>query len=144
MSKGRKILLGILATVVLGFVGLLVLWSAAISVGYLNLAMSYSGISGEAELAMTYPLEPDQKVMVTQQGGKLVPGHGRIFITRKADGDRFVTFDRGGGHLGQQGYIYAPSAEDDEQVHQDAFGGWASREVGHLIGGWWYYDSTED
>ncbi len=110
----------------------------------MNLTMNLWSLQEQVGLAMDYPLEPGETAMVTKRDGQLVKQRGgRVFITRKADGDRFVTFDRGGGHLGNQGYVYAPYADDDEQVHQDAFGGFEGREVSHLYGSWWSYDSTE-
>ncbi len=138
-----KVFKWLFGLVALGFVGLATLWTASISVGYMNLTMNLWSLQEQVGLAMDYPLEPGERAMVTMREGKLVVDRGQIFIAHKSDGDRFVTFDRGGGHLGNQGYVYAPYADDDEQVHQDAFGGFEGREVSHLYGSWWSYDSTE-
>ncbi|MDP6944839.1 MAG: hypothetical protein QF464_11870 [Myxococcota bacterium] len=140
-----KVLWWLVRLVALGVVGLATLWTASISVGYMNLTMTLWSLQEQAGLAMDYPLAPGDTAMVTMRDGELVKQRGgRVFITRKVDGDRFVTFDRGGGHLGHQGYVYAPYADDDAQVHQDAFGGFEGREVSHLYGSWWCYDSTEN
>ena len=146
MGKVLKVLGWLIVVAVSIVFWLAVLWTSMISVGYLNLAMSYSGLSDLVDQAMEYPLEPDSRAHVASQGDSLVPArHGRdITITRKKDGSRFVVFDRGGGHLGNQGYIYHPEASDSEQVHQDAFGGFEGREVDYLIGSWWSYDAPED
>jgi hypothetical protein len=68
-------------------------------------------------------------------------------IKRKDNGERFVTFDRGGGHLGYQGYVYSPDAEDTTQVHNEVFGGYEGYEgyeLWYLYGSWWSYESTQD
>jgi len=148
LSKVWKVL-GILAgLVVLGFFGLFMSWYTFITVGYLNLTTNLWWLSEEASLAMEYPLEPGEGVLVQERDGELVEqrfgGRGTMAIKRNADGNRSVTFERGGGHLGTQGYVYAPYAEDNAQVHNDAFGGFEGREVIHLYGSWWRYDSTEE
>lgn len=150
MKAVWKILAWTLGLVVVGIVGLATLWTAMISVGYLNLTMNLWSLQEEAELAMALPVEPGETVVASTEDGQLVVQQDRrmawggVVITRKADGDRFLTFDRGGGHLGNQGYVYAPYAEDSDQVHQDAFGSFEGRDVSFLYGSWYSYDSTED
>ena len=144
MTTGAKVVLGLVGVVVLGFLGFVTLWTMSIHVGYLHFALSYGGLAEDAERAMAYPMEPGQKAMLTTRDGELVPGHGQVVLTRKADGDRLVTIDCGGGHIGNQGYLYVPYEADEATVLQDAFGGFEGREVGHLVGDWWYYDSTEE
>jgi len=145
VSKTKKILLILVGLPVLGFVALTVAWHTVISVGYLNLSTSLWWLHEKADLAMEYPLEPGEMVLVGLEYGQLVEKRrGQMLIKRKADGGRFVTFDRGGGHLGVQGYIYAPDAEDTTQVHNEAFGGFEGRDVRYLWGSWWSYESTEN
>jgi hypothetical protein len=139
-----------LALFVLGLIGFVTLITGALSVGYLNMTAMYWSLKPNATLAMDYPLEPGQSEIVRREDGRLVAqrmggmGMGGMRIGQTPDGDRYVVFDRGGGHLGNQGYVYAPHAEDSDQVHQDAFGGFEGREVSFLFGDWYTYDSTED
>jgi hypothetical protein len=145
MSKAKKALLGLVGLPFLGFVALILVWYTHLSVGYLNLTVSLWELHEQADLAMGYPVEPGQTVLVQLEDGQLVEQvRGRMSITRKAGGERFVLFDRGGGHLGNQGYVYAPYAEDTRQVHNDVFGGYEGRELWYLYGSWWSYDSPED
>ena len=69
---------------------------------------------------------------------------GSIDIRQLGPGVRCVTIDRGGGHLGVQGYVYFPDAQGDGHVHEAVFGGFEGRAAWHLIGGWYAYDSTEE
>jgi len=148
LGKVWKVLRILAVVVTIGFFALFMAWYTFVTVGYLNLTASLVWIVGEASLAMEYPLEPGEEAVVEERDGQLVAqrfgGRGAMVIKRKLDGDRYVTFERGGGHLGSQGYVYAPYAEDSAQVHNDAFGGFEGREVVYLYGSWWRYDSTED
>jgi hypothetical protein len=139
-----------LALFVLGVICLVTLIRGAFSVGYLNMTVAYWHLKPQATLAMDYPLEPGQSEVVRMEEDQLVAqriggmGMGGMRLGHTPDGDRYVTFDRGGGHLGIQGYVYAPYAEDSDEVHQDAFDGFEGREVSFLFGGWYTYDSTEE
>ena len=145
LKKTQKILIGCVGVVALGFVGLVMFWIALTTVGYLNMAVSYWSLKPLANLAMTYPLEPGQSIQVEPNNGALVAERfGRISIQVTSDGARVVTFDRGGGHLGVQGYIYAPAHGGSHDVHQERFGDFESREVSYLFGDWYTYDSTEE
>ena len=145
LKKTQRILVRFVVLCVLGFFALATLWGASISVGYLNLALSYEALKPQAELAMHYPLTPGQRARVTLEGEALVASPlGRITILQASEAERVVIFDRGGGHLGIQGYLYAPTTEDVETVYAMAFGDLEAREVNALIGGWYSYDSTED
>ena len=155
LEKTRQLLIRwlkwTLALIVLGFIGFFMLIQATLSVGYLNMTLAYWKLAPQATLAMDYPLEPGQSVIVREEeDGELVAqqvggmGMGGMRITHQPNGDRYVVFDRGGGHLGNQGYVYAPYAEDRRHVHRDAFGDFEGRAVSALFGGWYTYDSTED
>ncbi len=148
MSKVWKVLCILVGLLALGFFGLFMAWYTFISVGYLNLTANLWWMSEETSLAMEYPLEPGEGVVVEERDGQLLEqrfaGRGRLSIKRKPDGNRYVTFERGGGHLGSQGYVYAPYAEDTTQVYNDVFGGFEGREVSYLYGSWWSYDSTDE
>jgi len=140
-----------LVLIMLGFIGFFMLLQATLSVGFLNMSLVYWKLAPQATLAMDYALEPGQSVIVREEeDGKLSAqqiggmGMGGIRITHQPNGDRYVVFDRGGGHLGNQGYVYAPYAKDSHQVHEGAFGGFEGREVSGLFGDWYTYDSTED
>ncbi len=138
------------ALVVIGAIGLAVLLHALLSVGYLNMAFTYWQLKPQSTLAMAYPLEPGQSVVVRMEGDSLVAqeiggmGMGGIEVARSEGGGRYAIFDRGGGHLGIQGYVFAPHAEDADVVHRDAFGGFEGRAVKALFGGWYTYESTEE
>jgi hypothetical protein len=145
VSKGKKILFVLVGLPILVLSALLVAWNTAISVGYLNLTFSLWWLGEKASMAMEYPVEPGQSVLVGLEDGQLVEQRrGPMLIKRKADGERLVIFDRGGGHLGVQGYVYAPDADDTRQVHEEAFGGFEGRELWYLYGSWWSYESSED
>jgi len=145
VSKAKKMLLVLMGLPILVLVVLALGWHTLISVGYLNLTANIWELQEQANLAMEYPLEPGQTVRVEFEEGQLVEqDHGRIIIHHQADGGRVVTFDRGGGHLGTQGYVYAPDAGGTGRVHQVAFGGFEGRGLWYLYGSWWSYDSTED
>ena len=148
MGKVWKVLRILAVVVTIGFFALFMAWYTFVTVGYLNLTASLVWIVGEASLAMEYPLEPGEEAVIEERDGKLVKqrfgGRGTMFIKRKPDGDRYVTFERGGGFLGPQGYVYAPYAEDSTEVHNDVFDGFEGSEVVYLYGSWWRYDSTED
>ena len=145
LKKTQKILIGCVGVVALGFVGLVMFWIALTTVGYLNMAVSYWSLKPLANLAMTYPLEPGQSIQVEPDNGALVAERfGRISIHVTSDGARVVTFDRGGGHLGTQGYIYAPSATDSHLTQKGAPGASESIEISALFGDWYTYDSTEE
>ena len=139
-----------LALFVLGVIGFVTLVTATLSVGYLNMTVMYWQLKPRATLAMNYPLEPGQSEIVRMEDDQLVAqsiggmGMGGMQIVHRLDGSRYVIFDRGGGHLGNQGYVYAPYAEDSDHVHLDTFDGFEGREVSFLFGGWYTYDSTED
>ena len=145
LQKTKRILLRALGLVIFGFVGLAMLWISHISVGYLNMAASYWSLKPIATLAMTYPLEPGQSVKVEHEDGALIAERfGRITIIQADDEVRVVTFDRGGGHLGTQGYIYAPSATDSHLTQKGAPGASESIEISALFGDWYTYDSREE
>ena len=145
VSKAKKMLLVLMGLPIFVLVVLALGWHTLISVGYLNLTANIWELQQKASLAMEYPLEPGQTVLVELEEGQLVEqDHGQIMIHRQADGERVVTFDRGGGHLGNQGYIYAPDAGVTAQLHNEVFGGFEGRELWYLYGSWWSYDSTED
>ena len=148
MSKVWKVLKILAGLVVIGFFSLCLAWYTFATVGYLNLTASLWFLPAEASLAMEYPLEPGEEAVVAERGGKLVKerfaGRGAMVIKRQLNGDRYVKFERGGGHLGSQGYVYAPDAEDTAQVYEDVFQSFEGREVSYLYGSWWTYDSTEE
>ena len=114
-------------------------------IGRVNLTANLSSLRSDVNAAMAHPLEPGQTAIGEVENGQFTLfQYGRIRVTRKVDGEHFVVFDRGGGHLGQQGYIYAPSATSSEQVHQEVFNGFEGREVWKMYGNWWAYDNPED
>ena len=126
-------------------IGLFVVWNISNSVGYLNLTVNLWSLNKQAELALEYPVAPGRVALTEYEGDQLVERrYGRVAILGSDDDTRVVIFDRGGGHLGMRGYVYAPGAQDTDQVHQDAFEGFEGRSVRHLYGDWWAYKSVED
>ena len=148
MRKLLKVLACLVGLALLGFFCLAMAWYTYLSVGYLNLTSNLWWLSEEVSLAMEYPLEPGERAVVQARDGRLVEqrfvGRGTMEIERTPGGERYVRFDRGGGHLGIQGYVYAPYAKDSAQVHQEVFDGFEGREESFLYGSWWAYDSTEE
>lgn len=143
--KVLRILMGLAA---IGCFALFLAWYTFITVGYLNLTANLWWMSKEVSLAMDYPLKPGEEAVVQERDGRLVEqrfgGRGTMEIQRTPDGNRHVRFERGGGHLGSQGYVYAPYTTDTDRVYKDAFDRFEGREVSHLYGSWWSYDSTEE
>ena len=92
MRKAKKVLLWLVGGVVSIVLGLSLFWTSIITVGYLNLASSYSSLSDLAHKAMVFPLEPGESALVSSEDGVLVPDlRGRSMeITHKPDGSRFV------------------------------------------------------
>ena len=145
MAAWKKVVLILGGSLVFGFVGLVVVVQAALTVGYLNLMVSYGYLGDVAEQAMRYPLEGRAGALVEMGDDGLEEARfGSIDIRQLGPGVRCVTIDRGGGHLGVQGYVYFPDAQGDGHVHEAVFGGFEGRAAWHLIGGWYAYDSTEE
>ena len=132
--------IGIFIAVFLGFI---LIWNIGISVGYLNLTVNLYDLQTEANLAMEMSLNQGENTGITMRRGKFVKDKSsRTRVKHLAHDDRVVIFDRGGGHLGQQGYVYAPYAKTTQQVHEDAFGGFEGRELNYLYGSWWSYEGV--
>ena len=89
MSKVWKVLCILVGLLALGFFGLFMAWHTFISVGYLNLTANLWWMSEEASLAMEYPLEPGEGVVVEERDGQLLEQRfavrGTMVIKRKPD-----------------------------------------------------------
>jgi len=137
-------LLGYLAA---GAVALFVLFCLAFmvmtSVGHLNFLFERWTLQSLPSTIREVTVAPGERVMVEHRDGRLKRTEiARDFVIRDADGRLFLEVDRGGGHLGIQGYIYSDDPDVDVSKHP-AFGR-ESYEYKHVGAHWWSYDSTED
>ena len=122
------------------------LWfSAATSVGRLNFIALTPMLDDIVEAAEKATLQPGQSMVASLEGDTLVARDffGDVQVLKTSSGSLIIKVDRGGGHLGSQGYLYS---EDTEINAAEAFG-YADREgytTSRISLGWWSYDSTED
>ena len=141
MLKGLFIVVGV-------GVGLIVLlgftFSVLMGVGHLNFAVNKAGLHRMAVQAHTLEVAPGQRVMVQMSGGRLVKAEfSDMAVRRDAEGRLSMWINRGGGHLGSQGYIYSadpsfdvPNGPGTPSAESNAY----TRVARH----WWSYDSVED
>ena len=111
-------------------------------VNFLTVTHTLDDIVEAAEKA---PLQPGQSMMGNLEGDTLVAHEffGNVEVFKTPSGSILVKVDRGGGHLGNQGYLYS---EDTSINAAEAFGyseleGYATSRMSLR---WWSYDSTED
>ena len=139
----QKLLLFGLAGALTCVFGLWLFFTAAFSVGHINFALTGKALKHVADLAPSMELNPGESVHVELQNDKLVQVKlSSIKISRKKDGQFFVNFYRGGGHLGMQGYLYShdPTISNIREVA----GYSESVEFRRLREHWWTYDSLEE
>ena len=120
-------------------------FSTAHSVGRLNFVAIYPTLSDIVQAAEKAPLEPGQGMVANLEEDTLVPHEifGNVEVLKTPSGSIMIKIDRGGGHLGNQGYLYS---EDRNINAPEAFGytdieGYATSRMSLR---WWSYDSTED
>ena len=122
------------------------LWfSTANSVGRLNFVTIYPTLDDIVEAAERAPLQPGEGMTANLEGDTLVAHEffGNVAVFKTPSGSIVVKVDRGGGHLGNQGYLYS---EDINTNAAEAFG-YDQREgydTSRMSLRWWSYDSTED
>ena len=122
------------------------LWfSTVTSVGRVNFLTVTHTLDDIVEAAEKVPLQPGQSMMGNLEGDTLVAHEffGNVQVLKTPSGSILVKVDRGGGHLGNQGYLYS---EDTSINAAEAFGytemeGYATSRMSLR---WWSYDSTED
>ena len=122
------------------------LWfSTVTSVGRVNFLTVTHTLDDIVEAAEKAPLQPGQGMVGNLEGGTLVAHEffGNVEVLKTPSGSILVKVDRGGGHLGNQGYLYS---EDTSINAAEAFGyseleGYATSRMSLR---WWSYDSTED
>ena len=140
----KKVLKFVVGGIVVAFLGFWLLLTAGLTVGHINYAFVKHDLHLLSLQARALPIEPGQRVALQVSNGKLIPAAiARTRAWRNADGRLFVTFDRGGGHLGSQGYIYSEDA-DFTVAGADGFPLAESYEYKRMNGNWWSYDSVED
>ena len=121
----------------------LLLWTT-LSVGHLNFLATKSELNQIATLAEKLELKPGQSTMVVLNNGALVPAEFMgTHVWRDAENRLFISINRGGGHLGRQGYIYS-SDPDIKPVEEHGFPLAESHEFKRMNSHWWSYDSTEE
>ena len=120
-------------------------FSTAHSVGRLNFVTIYPSLDNIVDAAEKAPLQPGQGMIGNLEGDALVPHEffGNVEVFKTPSGSIMIKVDRGGGHLGNQGYLYS---EDRNMNAAEAFGytemeGYATSRMSLR---WWSYDSTED
>ena len=122
------------------------LWfSTVTSVGRVNFLTVTHTLDDIVEAAEKAPLQPGQGMVGNLEGDTLVAHEffGNVEVLKTPSGSILVKVDRGGGHLGNQGYLYS---EDASINAAEAFGytemeGYATSRMSLR---WWSYDSTED
>ena len=120
-------------------------FSAVTSVGRLNFLTVTQMLDDIVEAAEKAPLLPGQRMIANLEGDTLVAHElfGDVEVFKTASGSIIVKVDRGGGHLGNQGYLYS----EDTNINAAKAFGYADREgyaTSRMSLHWWSYDSTED
>ena len=140
----KKFVLIFLGVPLLGVVCFFLYFSASVSVGPLNYLLNFGHLDTVIEAAQTAPLKPGESMRAELEDHRLVPHEfGRIFVTKTTINTLLLHVDRGGGHLGNQGYLYS---EDPDINAAKAYGysGLEGYETSRITNHWWAYDSTED
>lgn len=120
-------------------------FSMVTSVGRLNFFNVMHHLDDIVSAAERAPLQPGERIIANLEGENLV-GHeyyGDITVIKVPSGSIIIKVDRGGGHLGNQGYLYSENLEINAA---EAFG-YADMEgyaTSRMSLHWWSYDSTED
>ena len=145
MALWKKTILVLLALPIVCFFGFIFLFFIGTSVGYLNFMYSYWGMKEIVVLAMDYPMPVDTDIGVEEVNGVLErPEYfADTYIRKDKDNRLHILFHKGGGHLGNQGYVYSEmltesfrqlgNMPDSESYHYT-----------HLMGNWWCYDGIYD
>ena len=120
-------------------------FSTVTSVGRLNFLTVTHVLDEIVEAAERAPLRPGQRMIANLEGDTLVAHEffGDVEVFKTPSGSIIVKVNRGGGHLGNQGYLYS---EDTDINAAEAFG-YADQEgyaTSRMSLRWWSYDSTED
>ena len=120
-------------------------FSTVTSVGRLNFLTVTHVLDEIVEAAERVPLRPGQRMIANLEGDTLVAHEffGDVEVFKTPSGSIIVKVNRGGGHLGNQGYLYS---EDTDINAAEAFG-YADQEgyaTSRMSLRWWSYDSTED
>ena len=115
------------------------------SVGRVNFLTVTDVLDDIVKAAEKAPLKPGQRMIANLEGDTLVAHefYGDVEVFKTPSGSIILKVNRGGGHLGNQGYLYS---EDTEINAAEAFG-YADREgyaTSRMSLRWWSYDSTED
>ena len=140
----KKVLIFVFGGGLLLFIGFVLFLWTTLSVGHLNFLAQKSELNQIATLAEKLDLKPGQSTLVTLDKGALVPTKFMgIDVWRDAENRLFISINRGGGHLGRQGYIYA-SDPDIKPVEEHGFPLAESHEFKRMNSHWWSYDSTEE
>ena len=120
-------------------------FSTVTSVGRVNFLTVTPTLDSIVEAAEKAPLQPGQSMMGNVEGDTLVAHEffGNVEAVKTPSGSILVKVDRGGGHLGNQGYLYS---EDTNINAAEAFGytEMEGYETSRMSLHWWSYDSTED
>lgn len=120
-------------------------FSTVTSVGRLNFLTVMNYLDDIVAVAESDPLQPGERMIAHLEGDTLVSHEcrGDVELIKIPSGSIIIKVDRGGGHLGTQGYLYS---EDTEINATEAFG-YADREsyvTSRMSLRWWSYASTED
>ena len=115
------------------------------SVDHMNFMTRHGNLNTIAQQAHGLPLQPGDTmaVQLTAAGTLEVGSYSPIMVRRDGESRLFITVDTGGGHLGNQGYIYSED-KDFNVVGAEGFPLVESYEYKRLNDHWWSYDSVED
>ena len=121
-------------------------WFSTISsVGRVNFFAVMNHLDNIVAAAERAPLQPGERMIANLEGDTLVRHEyfGNVEVIKIPSGSIIIKVDRGGGHLGNQGYLYSETTEINAA---EAFGysnmeGFATSRMSLH---WWSYDSTED
>ena len=120
-------------------------FSMVTSVGRLNFLTVNHLLDNIVEAAEKSELKSGQRMIANLEGNTLVAHEffGNVEVFKTPSGSILIKVDRGGGHLGNQGYLYSETTEINAA---EAFG-YADREgydTSRMSLCWWSYDSNED
>ena len=120
-------------------------FSTVTSVRRLNFLTVMNYLDDIVAVAESDPLQPGERMIAHLEGDTLVSHEcrGDVELIKIPSGSIIIKVDRGGGHLGTQGYLYS---EDTEINATEAFG-YADRQsyvTSRMSLHWWSHASTED
>ena len=144
-NKLKKLLLWLVGGA-LGLFCLLVcaIWTV-LGVGYFNWTATVVQNLRLVEAAEEYVVGPGASARVElMDDGFGAHAYGRHKLVRSGDDSFVLVIDRGGGHLGVQGYVYSDEVRGRRTVHDLAFDGFEGRALRRLSLRWWTYWSPED